>query len=131
MVHASERAVGGNIAQCLSYHKEVAIVIYVDEVVMIGKHDRQLDEIITELHTEFKVTDEGPLSGFLGININKNGSQLMLTQPTLINKGLTANRFLDCNLNHKPGTTVLGSHKDQPKHDRPGIMHQWSACLCI
>jgi Reverse transcriptase (RNA-dependent DNA polymerase) len=58
-----------NINPCPYYCKEVAIAIYVDDVVMIGKHDRQLDVILAELQTEFKVTDEGPLSGFLGIDV--------------------------------------------------------------
>jgi hypothetical protein len=60
-----------------------------DNVVMIGKHDRQLDEILAELQTEFKVTDEGPLSGFLGIDVKRNRPQFMLTQPALINNVLT------------------------------------------
>jgi hypothetical protein len=62
-----------------------------------------MKSILTELRTEFKVTDEGPLSGFLGINVMQVGI-------------LTVTRLLPCNPNHTPATTVLGSHKDQPKH---------------
>jgi Reverse transcriptase (RNA-dependent DNA polymerase) len=110
----------------LYYRNEVAIAIYVDDVVMIEKSNKQLDDILTELHMEFKIIDEGPefkiidegpLSGFLGVDVKRNGSQFMLTQPMLINKVLAATGLVDCNPNHTPATAVLGSHKDEPKHD--------------
>jgi Reverse transcriptase (RNA-dependent DNA polymerase) len=121
-LHLRERLVArgfrpSTIDPCLYYRNEVAIAIYVDDVVMIGKSDKLLDDILTELRMEFKITDEGPLSGFLGVNVKRNGSQFMLTQPTLINKVLAATGLVDCNPNHTPATAVLGSHKDKPKHD--------------
>jgi Reverse transcriptase (RNA-dependent DNA polymerase) len=121
-LHLRERLVArgfrpSTIDPCLYYRNEVAIAIYVDDVVMISKTDKQLDNILTELQMEFKVTDEGPLSGFLGVDVKRSGSQFLLTQPTLINKVITATGLQDCNPNHTPATVVLGSHKDEPKHD--------------
>jgi Reverse transcriptase (RNA-dependent DNA polymerase) len=72
--------------------------VYVDDVIMIGRTTKELEEIVEDLQEEFKVMDEGELSGFLGIDVKQQGNKFRLAQPTLIRKiisaaGLTDNGF--------------------------------------
>jgi Reverse transcriptase (RNA-dependent DNA polymerase) len=65
------------IYPCLYFCHGVAIAVYVDDMVMIAKTDQELNAIVKDLSKEFKVTDEGELTGFLGINVKpleKNSS---------------------------------------------------------
>jgi Reverse transcriptase (RNA-dependent DNA polymerase) len=104
------------IDPCLYFRNGVAIAVYVDDVIMIGRTTKELDEIVKDLQEEFKVTDEGELSGFLGIDVKRQGNKFRLAQPTLIRKIIKAAGLTDCKPNKTPATTVLGSLKHEPPH---------------
>ena len=56
---------------CLFYRNNVAIAVYVDDLIMISKDTKILDNIVAELQNEFTVTDEGTLASYLGIQVEK------------------------------------------------------------
>ncbi|KAD3336139.1 hypothetical protein E3N88_31658 [Mikania micrantha] len=58
----------------------VAILIYVDDVIITGNHASKIDLTKKHLHTVFSIKDLGPLKYFLGIEVAKNPDGLVLRQ---------------------------------------------------
>jgi histone deacetylase 1/2 len=58
----------------------IYILIYVDDIIIIGSNDVVVTDIIQRLHKEFVITDLGPLSFFLGIEAIRDAISLYLTQ---------------------------------------------------
>ena len=56
---------------CLFYKNDTIIVIYVDNYIIFAKDHVKVQEIIISLKDNFKLTDEGDLSIYLRINIDK------------------------------------------------------------
>jgi Reverse transcriptase (RNA-dependent DNA polymerase) len=106
-----------SIDPCLYFRHGVAIAVYVDDVVKIGRSEKELNTIVKELSKEFKVTDEGELTGFLGIDVKRSGNKFKLSQPTLIKKIVNLAGLQDCKPNKVPATKVLGSLLEDPPHD--------------
>ena len=85
------------IDMCLYYRGKVALLFYVDDGIFIGPTQQDIDEayksltepVLSEtgeiLHRAFIMTDEGDLSDYLGVKIEKlpNGT-IKVTQPHLI-----------------------------------------------
>ncbi|XP_021767520.1 uncharacterized protein LOC110731910 [Chenopodium quinoa] len=55
-------------------------LIYVDDIILATSSDRLREGIISQLQTEFPMTDLGHLSYFLGIVVTRNPSYLLLSQ---------------------------------------------------
>lgn len=102
---------------CLFYRNQVAIAVYVDDLVMISKHKKILDDIVAELRSEFTITDEGTLSTYLGIVVERQGDQFKLSQPELTRKVIQAVGLTDAKPNARPASETLGSHLDCDKHN--------------
>jgi Reverse transcriptase (RNA-dependent DNA polymerase) len=102
---------------CLFCRNQVAIAVYVDDLIMISKQKKVLDDIVAELRNEFTITDEGTLSTYLGIVIERKGDEFKLSQPELTRKILQATGLTDANANERPATETLGSHLDCDKHN--------------
>ena len=75
---------------CLFYSKSVMLVIWVDDVVMASRDPASLDRLIADLKTDSDLTDEGELTAFLGIKVQRDiaGKQFTLTQPGLTERVL-------------------------------------------
>ena len=57
------------------------IFIYVDDILITGCCTNSIGQIKISLHSEFAMTDLGLLRQFLGLEIEKNGKGIMLSQP--------------------------------------------------
>jgi len=68
----------------------VILAFFVDDSLLIGE-ERLLNELKTELNTEFKMTEEGEVKNLLGIRINRSESTLSLDQEVYIDA--VAERF--------------------------------------
>ena len=98
------------IDPCLFMKDQMMCVIYVDDTIFTGPSQQQLDDEIKKLgiklsHEErpFEFRDEGELSAFLGIKIDKiDDGKYFLSQPDLIEKVLSAAGMTDCNPNSTP-----------------------------
>ena len=67
------------------------LVTHVDDYIMFAKDHEQVKQIITTLQQNFKLTDEGDLSAYLGISIARNPSgSWILSQPFLIERIIKA-----------------------------------------
>ena len=87
-------------------------VIYVDDTIFAGPSAKDIDNEVKQLgikqNTEeqpFEFRDEGEVSAFLGIKIEKKSdSEFYLSQPGLISKVLEATGMTECNPNTTPST---------------------------
>ena len=102
-----------DIDPCLFMKKGLICVVYVDDTIFAGANVADLEKEITALgistqeqrHT-FLLRDEGSVSAFLGIQIEKTGSATFeLTQTGLIAKVLAATNMSDCNGCDTPATS--------------------------
>jgi Reverse transcriptase (RNA-dependent DNA polymerase) len=66
-------------------------LLYVDDGILCSPDNSAIEKVIKQLQKDFEMTDEGTLSEYLGIRIDKhhNGGML-LTQPTLIKRIIEA-----------------------------------------
>ena len=100
------------IDPCLFLKKGLICVVYVDDTIFAGADVPALEREITALgistneqrHT-FHLRNEGSVSAFLGIQIEKTGpSTFQLTQTGLIDKVLAATNMTNCNGCDTPAT---------------------------
>ena len=56
------------IDECLFYRKGVAILVYVDDCIVVAKTEAEIDQVVVDLKdAEFNVTDEGDICDYLGV----------------------------------------------------------------
>ena len=79
----------------INYHKQVILLLYVDDLVVAAPTQDIISWIRNKLHVEFEMTDLGPLPTFLGLEIARNRSQrtLHLSQSKYIQKILSLHRM--------------------------------------
>ena len=100
---------------CLFYKKDSIIVTYVDDCIIFAKDQAKVQHIIKSLEDDFKLTDEGDLSAYLGIDIARNNdSTQTLSQPYLIDRILTSLHLKsDSKVHDTLATEILTSDKNR------------------
>jgi len=116
-----------NIDECVFYYGKTIFIVYTDDTILIGPDKVEIDELINKLGKVFKIEDQGNLSDYLGIKIerHKDGS-MEWTQPVL-----TASVLKDLGLDREDSknpqkvkatpansTTILTDFKDDKDHDK-------------
>ncbi|GKE87758.1 ribonuclease H-like domain-containing protein [Tanacetum coccineum] len=77
---------------------EVAyFLIYVDNILLIASSLALLQQVISSLHSEFAMTDLGPLNYFLGISATRTCSGMFLSQSKYANEILERAYMEHCN----------------------------------
>ena len=77
-------------------------LVYVDDGIVAGPSKEAVDQIIFDLQTLFKVSDEGDLTDYLGVNVEKReDGTIKLSQPHLINEIIE-----DVNFQNDYGTKI-------------------------
>lgn len=75
------------IDECIFYKGNVIFFFYVDDGIMIGPSESEIDEEIKLLSKECKIEDKGQLEDYLGINVHyRDDTSIELTQPQLIDE---------------------------------------------
>lgn len=77
---------------CLYYKKDCWLVIYVDDILIIGKDK----SIIEDLKAEFNAKDLGEIKRFLGMEVIRNSEEIAITQEGFINKILERFGMEEC-----------------------------------
>jgi hypothetical protein len=118
-----------SIDPCLFIHKDIILIVYVDDYLLFAKTDATLDYFIDSLKTEFNLTCDGDVGTFLGIQFTRSATgSLELTQP-----GLIAKIVKECGLDaeskrhNSPAMTKLLS-KDSTGPQRE---HEWNYHMII
>jgi hypothetical protein len=101
--------------------------VYTDDTILIGPDQQEIDELIKKLGKVFKIEDQGNLSDYLGIKIERHSNGAMeWTQPVLI-ASVLKDLGLDKQDTKNPpkvkstpanSTTVLTDFKDDKDHDK-------------
>jgi len=90
---------------CLFYSKHITLVVFVDDIVCAFEDEDKVNKLFKALNpTGDKLTDEGTLQEFLGIDVrrSKDGKEFELTQKGLIEKILKTTNLSECNPNWVP-----------------------------
>ena len=88
------------IDPCLFVHKKAICLTYVDDCLWFGRDGKALDALIDRMKTERKMdlkVESNDVSAFLGIQFQRHGSTIELTQHGLIDKIIEATGLQDAN----------------------------------
>ena len=105
------------IDPCVFYREYMIVLVYVDDVITIARDDKMINALVNSLregNEHFKLTSEGKLDEYLGVEIIKSeGDSFEIKQPHLILRLLKAVNInpADTNPRDTPITTPL-LHKD-------------------
>ncbi|MFM7139154.1 MAG: reverse transcriptase domain-containing protein [Actinomycetes bacterium] len=59
-------------------------MVYTDDTILVGPDEKEIEKIVNILSKNFKVEDQGDLSDYLGVNIERRkDGKIEMTQPTL------------------------------------------------
>ena len=84
---------------CLYYGLGVIVIIFVDDMVIASSSEHHIDRFISSLKSRFELSDLGPVSNFLNMNIqyDRKNRELFIDQTELIAKVLSVYGMNDCN----------------------------------
>jgi hypothetical protein len=73
-----------NHDECVFYYGKTIFIVYTDDTILLGPDKDELDTLVKKLGKTFNIEDQGELSDYLGIKIErKPDGTLEWTQPTL------------------------------------------------
>ena len=111
------------VDECLFYKGSVLYALYTDDSILVGPDKSEIDKIIQDMVTVgLKITDEGTLEDFLGVNITKqpNGS-FELKQPHLVDQ-ILEDLKMTSNVKEKPtpapSSKILTHQEDSEPFDK-------------
>ena len=80
--------------KCVFYKGNTIFVIYVDDGILIGPNEKEIESIIESLKSEYDMTDEGDLNEYLGIKMERlsDGSRV-LTQTIVDGTNIESGRI--------------------------------------
>jgi histone deacetylase 1/2 len=58
----------------------IYLLVYVDDIVVIGSSSHAIDRLVVGLWSEFRVKDLGPLHYFLGLEVDHRAQGLSITR---------------------------------------------------
>jgi hypothetical protein len=141
-----------NFDPCLFLSSTIIVIIYVDDILIYGRDDKEIDDFINRMKTEdVALHKEGTAEGYLGVDIQRDGNKITFTQI-----GLTKRIVEALGLDSKFTTAVampaekaaLGKDVDGPPasgqinyasvigmllylgHSRPDIAFATHQCAC-
>lgn len=88
-----------------SGHHITYVLVYVDDIIVTGNSQRQVDHVLESFAHRFSIKDPSDLHYFLGIEVTRSAVGLHLMQRKYIIDLLTKNNMLDC----KPVTTPMAA----------------------
>jgi hypothetical protein len=70
--------------ECVFYHGKTIFLVYTDDTILVGPDEKEIENIVKTLSKKFKVEDQGDLSDYLGVSIERRkDGKIEMTQPTL------------------------------------------------
>ena len=77
--------------------KLIILLLYVDDLLITGDDEQDIDELKCKLSFEFEMTDLGTASNYLGVKISQTSQSLFINQRGYINKLLDKFGLTNCN----------------------------------
>ena len=87
------------------HNQFLALLVYVDDIILTGSDLSLIDKLIKDLHTSFALKDLGDLHYFLGIEVFRDATGLYLTQSKCITDLLAKNHMINCKPCSTPAST--------------------------
>ena len=86
----------------------IVVLSYVDDCLMFAQQGKSIEQLTKAFHdAEFEFTEEGTVSSYLGVEINRDGSNIELTQPYLIKRVIQEANIVDSNPKDVPAVKPL------------------------
>ncbi|KAL6332549.1 hypothetical protein AAG906_008969 [Vitis piasezkii] len=97
----------------------LVILIYVDDIIVIGTHSKSISQLILSLGHHFAIKDLGPFHYFLGIEVHRSTSGLHLSQHKYITNLLARTSMTDSKPFHSPmaSGSAFSIHDETPLED--------------
>jgi len=57
--------------ECVFYHGSTIFIVYTDDTILLGPSKEEIDNLVKLLEQTFKFEDQGELSDYLGIKIER------------------------------------------------------------
>ena len=111
------------VDECLFYRGSVLYALYTDDSILVGPDKSEIDNIIRDMtKVGLKITDEGTLEDFLGVNITKRSDgSFELKQPHLVDQ-ILEDLKMTANVKGKPtpapSSKILTHQEDSEQFDR-------------
>lgn len=75
----------------------VILLIYVDDIIVTGSNNIEIEQIVQDLGSIFALKDLGQLNFFLGIEVTRNENTLVLSQTKYLKELLAKFDLQNCN----------------------------------
>lgn len=100
-------------------HDIAYLLVYVDDIVLTASSDHLRQSIISQLSSEFSMTNLGPLSYFLGISVKRHSGGLFLSQSKYAEEIISRANMSSCKAVATPVDTKskLSATSDPPVND--------------
>ncbi|GJW68370.1 ribonuclease H-like domain-containing protein [Tanacetum coccineum] len=105
------------------------LLLYVDDIILIAYSTGLLHRIISSLHSEFSMTDLGPLNYFLGISATRTPTGMFLSQSKYATEILERANMLKCNPCKTPVDTEKKLGPDGPPVTNPTLYRSLAGAL--
>lgn len=99
----------------------IALLVYVDDIVIAGNNDAAIEELKKDLAKAFKLRDLGPLKYFLGLEIARSSKGISVCQRKYSLELLEDTGLLGCRPSSIPmePSLKLTLHSDEPELPHP------------
>ena len=106
---------------CLFIKGNLLFCLYVDDAICLTPDKREADKLIKDLEKRgYILTDEGPLSAYLGIQVDRlEGNRISMKQPAFIERIITQSGLKDARMHDTPADIILtrDSNGQERKND--------------
>ena len=83
-------------------------VLYTDDSIIAGPDEKELDRVIEDIkQAKLDITVEGDLQDFLGVNIDRKGDQIKLSQPHLMQQILKDLKLDESNVTPEANPRII------------------------
>ena len=103
------------VDRCVYFQNGHVFLVYVDDGIIAGPSKAYIEKIIKELGERFDVQDEGELSDYLGVNVDRmEDGRIKLSQPQLIQQIIEDLNFRGATkIKSTPAASTVTLHKDE------------------
>ena len=103
-------------------NKLLLVLVYVDDILIIGEDSRLIMKLITDLDSQFSLKTLQCINYFLGIEAHRNSTGLILTQRKYLQDLLTKTRLLSAKSCPSPMCSSKKlSHNDSKPFEHPSV----------
>jgi len=101
----------------ISYRWHLLLAIYVDDILVMGPQVK-CDKFANQLSRQFRITNQGHVSSFLGINVERRNGMILLNQIGYIDRMAKRFQLESCNPTSTPldhSLPLLKAESDTPR----------------